>query len=292
VTASNVRSKTVGAKGYVNPDSTVKVQLRLTAGDVQKPVFSQAAGVTTVRSETWTDQSPSSLTLKPKTAYSVDTRLWNTAGWSDWGANCSGTTKAPPVPAAPSISSSKNNTGRTITWSWGKPTNANIFGSTGAFIYTGTQQSRTLTSQPYGAQKCVRVRAAYSNRLASWGYWGPYSGNSCQTLVSPVPPAPNGWGLNVFTPNMWAYYIGNYNYSGSISSYQYQYRYTDPTTGLSRESVISGGAVNWSMGPLSMQGSTAGFPNTVSAWTAQHRIRVYSPAGGWSPWTGWRAGGS
>ena len=46
------------------------------------------------------------------------------------------------------------------------------------------------------AQRSLKPKTAYSveTRLwntADWSDWGPYSGNSCQTLVSPVPPAPS-----------------------------------------------------------------------------------------------------
>ncbi len=191
VTAKNVRSTKVGAKGYVNPDSAVKVQLRKVSGDVRKNAVSQSKGVTSSRSETWTDLSPSSLTIKPETSYSFDTRIWNVAGWSDWGANCTGKTKKPPVPSAPVMSSSKNNANRSITWSWTKPTNANLFWTTGAFIENSTtNRVRTLTGQPYAQDRCVRVRAAYNARLAGWGYMSGWSNNSCQRLVNPTPPLP------------------------------------------------------------------------------------------------------
>lgn len=51
-------------------------------------------------------------------------------------------------------------------------TNVGIFQAIGAFSSVGTGQSQTLKGQPFGVQRCERVRAAYNSRLAGWGFWG------------------------------------------------------------------------------------------------------------------------
>lgn len=188
----------------------------------------------------------------------------NTAGWSDWGANCEGTTKAPPVPGAPSISSSKNNNTRTISWSWTKPSNTGIYQYQGAFSGTGTYQSKTLTSQPFGVQRCERVRGAYNSRLASWGYWGPYSGYSCQTLVSPTTPwAGSAPGCPI--PTNWYVYQG--------SPWSWNVRRASASTCELRTVVTSAGATLEQPAGTQLSlyriGASSGAPGWSVVWSFQ-----------------------
>lgn len=62
--------------------------------------------------------------------------------------------------------------------------------------YTGTSTGYTYWNAPYNTTQCGRVRAAYTSRLAGWGYWSGFSGSSCQTPSLPVPATPPASSFN------------------------------------------------------------------------------------------------
>ena len=227
---------------------------------------------------TWWDDDPE---IRPETTYQGNARTSNVAGWSNWGANCSPRTKYPPVPSAPSIWASNAVASQTITWGWSRPANANYF-QLAPGRYSGGGTSVTSNGNPWDVQQCARVRAAYSSRLASWGYTSGYSGNACKTPTYPIPAAPGGAVGNKLWWNSAAGYVGSDRTqiqtaptaSGFATGYNGRYQRMNAVT-----HVASSGALLWFGGCFSS--SVQDHSTSV-----QVSFQAYNPHGSssWGPW--------